>query len=50
MPAGVVAMGFGVKPDMEPDEVFDYIRETGTLYNRGKLINPKAFIEKVKGL
>jgi hypothetical protein len=48
--AGVIALGYQVNPDLETDEVFKYIRETGTPFNRGWIINPKKFIEKIKNL
>jgi hypothetical protein len=46
--AGVIALGYQVNPDLETDEVFQYIRDTGTPFNRGWIINPKKFIEKIK--
>ncbi len=48
--AGVIALGYQVNPDLETDEVFQYIRDTGTPFNRGWIINPKKFIEKIKNL
>lgn len=46
--AGVIALGYQVNPNLQPDQILNYIRETGTPFNRGKLINPNAFIEKCK--
>ncbi len=45
--AGVIALGYQVNPNLKTAEIFQYIRETGTPFNRGRLINPKAFIEKI---
>ncbi len=45
--AGVIALGYQVNPILKTDEIFQYIRETGTPFNRGHLINPKAFIDKI---
>ncbi|MCP4218353.1 MAG: peptidase, partial [bacterium] len=46
--AGVIALGYQVNPHLKQDEIFQYIRETGTPFNRGVIINPGAFIKKVK--
>ncbi len=46
--AGVIALGYQVNPYLKTGEIFQYIRETGTPFNRGWLINPRAFIKKVK--
>lgn len=48
--AGVLAMGWQVNPDLSNEQILDllfasaYTRESGE-----KIINPKAFIERVKG-
>lgn len=42
--SGVAALGLQVKPELKPDEIIELIRSTGTNFNRGKLINPSAFI------
>ncbi len=44
---GVIALGFQVNPNLELEEVYQYLRETGTPFNGGCIINPKAFIQKV---
>ncbi len=46
--AGVITLGYQVNPNLKTDEIFQYIRETGTPFNRGWLINPGAFINRVK--
>ncbi len=46
--AGVIILGYQVNPNLRTDEIFEYIRETGTPFNRGWLINPKAFIRRVR--
>lgn len=46
--AGVIAMGYQVNPNLESDDMYRYLRETGTPFNRGWIINPKKFIDKIK--
>jgi hypothetical protein len=48
--AGVITLGYQVNPNLQPDEIFQYIRETGTPFNRGWIINPKEFIKKVRAV
>lgn len=45
--AGVIALGFQINPNLEQEEIYQYLRETGTPFNGGCIINPKAFIQKV---
>lgn len=45
--AGVIALGLQVNPNLEQEEIYKYLRETGTPFNGGSIINPKAFIHKV---
>lgn len=45
--AGVIALGFQVNPNLEQEEIYQYLRETGIPFNGGCIINPKAFIQKV---
>jgi hypothetical protein len=46
--AGVIALGFQVDPDLEAAEVFPLLKATGTPFNRGVIINPPAFVERVR--
>ena len=48
--AGVIALGFQVNPNLEEKEIYQYLRETGTPFNGGFIVNPKAFIKKVNEL
>lgn len=46
--AGVIALGYQVNPSLKTDDIFKYLRETGTPFNRGWIVNPQEFIRKVK--
>lgn len=46
--AGVIALGYQIDPNLKSKDIYKYLRETGTTFNGGCIINPKAFIEKVK--
>lgn len=45
--AGVIALGYQVNPNLKEFDIYKYLRETGTSFNGGYIINPKAFIEKI---
>jgi Subtilisin-like serine proteases len=45
---GIVAMGYEVNPNLKMNNVWSYLQETGTPYNRGWILNSQKFIEKVK--
>lgn len=46
--AGVITLGLQVNPDLQEDQIYKYLWQTGTPFNGGFIVNPKAFIEKVK--
>jgi hypothetical protein len=46
--AGVIALGYQVDPNLKTEVIFNYLRATGTPYNRGWIINPQKFIQAVK--
>ncbi len=46
--AGVAALGLQVNPDLNPNEVLKYLKETGTPFKKGCIVNPPKYIEQVK--
>lgn len=46
--AGVITLGLQVNPSLTEDTIYKYLRETGTPFNGGWIINPAKFVEKVK--
>ncbi|MCG8513647.1 MAG: S8/S53 family peptidase [Halanaerobiales bacterium] len=46
--AGVIALGLQANPNVEEEDIYKYLKETGTSFNGGYIINPKAFIQKIK--
>lgn len=41
--AGVIALGYQVNPNLKEEDIYKYLRETGTPFNGGYIVNPKAF-------
>jgi subtilisin family serine protease len=48
--AGVIALGYQVNPNLRIDNIIKYLQDTGTSFNKGWIVNPKKFIERVKSL
>ena len=48
--AGLAAMAFQIHPEMSPDRIVALFQETATQTKQGRVINPRGFIEAVKGL
>ena len=48
--AGVIAMGFQLNPDLSESQVFKFLRETGTPFQKGVIVNPGRFVEKIKDM
>ncbi len=46
--AGVIALGLQVDNTLNEEEIFTFLKETGTPFNRGVIVNPGAFIEKIE--
>jgi hypothetical protein len=47
--AGVIALGYQVNPELDPDVVMSALRETGTRFGRESwIVNPPRFITKVR--
>lgn len=47
--AGVIALGYQVNPQLDPEVVMSALRETGTPFvKRGWIVNPPRFIAKVR--
>lgn len=46
--SGVITLGLQVNPNLTEDMIYKYLRETGTPFNGGWIINPAKFIEKIK--
>lgn len=46
--AGLMALGLQVNPDLTEKDLYQYLRDTGVPFNRGWVVNPKAFIERIK--
>lgn len=47
--AGILALGFQVKPEATPYELYIYLMDTGTPFVAGgKLVNPSGFLEALK--
>lgn len=46
--SGVVALGRQINPNLSNDEIVKLLYENGTDFKVGKLINPEAFINKIK--
>jgi len=44
---GVIALALQSRPDLSEAECFAALRETGTPFMNGKLVDPRAFIERV---
>ncbi len=40
------ALGYQVNPNLKQEEIYQYLREIGTPFNGGCIINPKTFIQK----
>ena len=48
---GIFALGLQVKPDLTPEQLIQAVKDTVYTNKKGiKIINPKAFIEKVKDI
>ena len=45
--AGLIALGYQVNPNLKEEDIYKYLRETGTPFNGGYIINPKEFMEKI---
>lgn len=43
--AGVITLAYQVNPDVQPGQMLEYVKETGTPFNRGWIINPKGLVE-----
>ncbi|MHC4329276.1 MAG: S8 family serine peptidase [Planctomycetota bacterium] len=48
--AGLAVLAFQVHPEISPDRIVTLFQETATQTKRGRVINPRGFIEAVKGL
>jgi hypothetical protein len=48
--AGLAAMAFQIHPEISPDQIVTLFQETATRTKQGRVINPRGFIEAVKGL
>jgi len=48
--AGLAALAFQVRPEISPDRIITLFQETATQTKQGRVINPRGFIEAVKGL
>jgi serine protease AprX len=48
--AGLAALGFQVNPEITPELIIHTLVETATQTNAGPIVNPEAFIERIKGL
>jgi hypothetical protein len=48
--AGLAALAFQVHPEISPDEIAELWQETATRTQLGPVVNPRGFIEAVKGL
>jgi|GEM_PF-275397 len=48
--AGLAAMAFQIRPEISPDRIVTLFQETATQTKQGRVINPRGFIEAVKGL
>lgn len=46
--AGVITLGLQVNPNLNEDTIYKYLRETGTPFNGGWIINPAKFVAKAK--
>lgn len=46
--AGVIALGLQVDDMLNEEEIFKLLKETGTPFNRGVIVNPTAFIGKIR--
>lgn len=46
--AGVIALGLQVDGTLTEEEIFGFLRDTGTPFNRGVIVNPVKFIGKVR--
>jgi len=44
--AGVIALAIQVNPNVSPALIRECLYSTGTPFKRGRIINPKAFLEK----
>ncbi len=47
--AGVAALGCQIDRDVTADTLWCSLYETGTDFHNGKLVNPTAFVQKIKG-
>lgn len=47
---GIIAFGYEVNPNLKPNNVWKYLQDTGTPFNKGWIVNPQKFIEKVKSV
>jgi len=45
--AGVIALGLQANPYLKEEEIYKYLRETGTPFMDGFLINPQGFINSI---
>ncbi len=48
--AGLAALAFQAKPDLSPGEIIPLLKETATATGIGPMVNPAAFISRVKSL
>lgn len=46
--AGVITLGLQVNPSLTEDTIYKYLRETGTPFNGGWIVNPAKFVAKAK--
>ena len=46
--AGLMALGLQVNPDLTEKDLYQYLLDTGVPFNRGWVVNPKGFIERIK--
>jgi len=46
--AGLMALGLQVNPDLTEKDLYKCLRDTGIPFNRGWIVNPKGFIERIK--
>jgi hypothetical protein len=43
--AGVITLAYQVNPNIKPDQMLKYVKETGTPFNKGWIINPRGLVE-----
>ncbi len=48
--AGVAALGLQMNPELTPGTIRKHLYATGTTFNKGKIINPRRFVETVMNL